>query len=61
MLAVPSMRYVPSGNAHWLQTISYMRDLTSLAYDPDVLRTLSFPKLDDQVFLEFDQVPCWHS
>ena len=32
-----------------------MRDLTALKWDPDVLRTLPYPKLDNQIFLEFNQ------
>lgn len=38
------------------QTISHLRSLTGLEYDPDVLRNLTYPKQDNQVFLEFNQV-----
>ena len=43
-------------------TISFLRDYVGLVYDPDSLRALDFPRLDNEVcclFLEWECLLCW--
>ena len=35
--------------------------MAGLAYDPDVMRTFSYPALQNQIYMEFDHLYRWHS
>lgn len=35
--------------------------MTGIRYDPDVMRTFSYPTLQNRIYLEFDHLYRWHS
>ncbi len=37
------------------------RDMAGIKYDPDVMRTFSYPTLQTRIYLEFDHLYRWHS